>query len=69
LPGTAKLDNEDREVALMANYEHPLRRLKDGAPSVIETLENLVTAANTAGHSDAATDARVASGWLRRLDR
>jgi hypothetical protein len=53
----------------MANYEHPLRRLKDGAPSVIETLENLVTAANTAGHSDAATDARVASGWLRRLDR
>jgi hypothetical protein len=68
LPGRVKLDNEDREVALTTSYKHLLRRLQDGAPSVIETLEGLAPAAEKAGYSDAARDARVASGWLRRLN-
>jgi hypothetical protein len=67
LPSSVKLDNEDREVALTANYKHLLRRLKDGAPLVMETLDELATAADQTGHSDAARDARVAGGWLRRL--
>jgi hypothetical protein len=67
VPGSAKLDNEDRAVTLTASYKHLLRRLQDGAPLVIETLDALAATADKAGHSDAARDARVANGWLRRL--
>jgi hypothetical protein len=67
LPGSVKLDNEDRAVALTASYKHLLRRLQDGAPLVIETLDALAAAADKAGHSDAAREARVTNGWLRRL--
>ena len=67
LPGSFKLDNDGKEVALTAVYKNLLRRLKDGAPSVLETLAALATAADKANHLDAARDARVASGWLGRL--
>jgi hypothetical protein len=67
LPGSSKLDNDGKEVALTAAYKNLLRRLKDGAPLVLETLAALATAADKANHLDAARDARVASGWLGRL--
>ena len=67
LPGSVKLDNEDKEVALTARYNSLLRRLQESAPLVIETLDQLATIADKTAHSDAATDARVAGGWLRRL--
>ena len=67
LPGSFKLDNDGKEVALTAAYKNLLRRLKDGAPLVLETLAALATAADKANHLDAARDARVASGWLGRL--
>jgi hypothetical protein len=67
LPGSFKLDNDDKEVVLTATYKNLLQRLKDGAPLVLETLAALATAADKADHPDAARDARVASGWLGRL--
>lgn len=68
MPGRVKLDSENREVALTASYKHLLRRLQEGAPAVIQTCEELA-ADDRAGHADAARDARVAGGWLRRLAR
>lgn len=67
LPGSFKLDNDDKEVVLTAAYKNLLQRLKDGAPLVLETLAALATAADEADHPGAARDARVASGWLGRL--
>lgn len=72
IPGRVKLDSENREVALTASYKHLLRQLQEGAPAVIQTCEELaaaVAADDRAGHTDAARDARVAGGWLRRLAR
>lgn len=69
IPGRVKLDNENREVALTASYKQLLRRLQEGAPPVIQASEELAAAADKAGHADAARDARVAGGWLRRLAR
>ena len=67
LSGSFKLDNDGKEVALTVAYMNLLRRLKDGAPLVLETLAALATAADKSNHLDAARDARVASGWLGRL--
>jgi hypothetical protein len=67
LPGSFKLDSDDKEVALTMAYRNLLRRLKNDAPLALETLAALATAADKANHLDAARDARVASGWLGRL--
>jgi len=67
LPGSVKFDNEGKEVELSTNYKLLLRKLRADAPQVTEALQNLAKAADKAGHSDAARDARVAGGWLIRL--
>jgi hypothetical protein len=67
LLGSFKLDNDGKEVVLTTAYKNLLRRLKDGAPLVLESLAALATAADKADYLDAARDARVASGWLGRL--
>ena len=66
LPSSVKFDKEGKEVELSTNYTAMVRKLRADAPTVAEALRDLAKPADKVGHRNAARDARVARGWLKR---